>query len=226
MGETSGTVQSVNTGRAGDASWAGGKRRTAIDKRPAEGPVRVAALGLAGDEQADRANHGGPDQAVYAFAREDLDSWSQRLGRPLRDGAFGENLTTAGTDVNGALIGEMWRIGSALFEAVLPRTPCAVFQAWLAEQGWVARFTQEARTGVYLRVLEEGEVRAGDPVEIVHRPGHGITVMAGFRAGLDRDIGLLHRILAVPGRSEKWAELAAKVERNLEREREPAARRP
>ncbi|MFC4560856.1 MOSC domain-containing protein [Nocardiopsis mangrovi] len=220
MGETSTIVQSVCTGRAGDAPWAPGPGRTAIDKRPVEGPVRAAALGLDGDEQANRADHGGPDQAVYVFAREDLDDWSQRLGRPLRDGAFGENLTTTGLDVNGALIGETWRIGTALFEVVLPRTPCAVFQTWLAEQGWIKRFTQEARTGVYLRVREEGDVRAGDPVEIVHRPGHGITVMAGFRAGLDRDIDLLRRVLALPGRSDKWAELAAKVERGLERDRE------
>jgi MOSC domain-containing protein YiiM len=204
-------LRSVSTGRAAPAAWAGRLRRTAIDKRPAAGPVAVRTLGLDGDEQADLRNHGGPDQAVYAFAREDLDTWEERLGRPLRDGGFGENLTTAGADLAGVLIGERWRVGTAVLEATVPRTPCGTFQAWMAEQGWVRRFTDDARTGVYWRVLQEGAVTAGDRVEVLHRPDHGITVMAGFRARYDRDLATLRRITAIPGRSDKWREVEERV---------------
>ena len=127
-------------------------------------------------------NHGGPDLAVYAYAREDLDFWAAELDRPLPDGVFGENLTTEGADVNGALIGERWRIGMAVvLEASLPRVPCGTFQAWLALAGWIKRFTLAARPGSYFRVVEEGEIQAGDQIEIVHRPDHDVTVALTFR---------------------------------------------
>ncbi|GLU46381.1 MOSC domain-containing protein [Nocardiopsis ansamitocini] len=210
-----GIVQSVNVGRAVDAEWAGTLKRTAIDKNPVQGRVRAQTLGLDGDEQADTANHGGPDQAVYAYAREELDLWQERLGRPLRDGVFGENLTTRGLTVSKALIGERWRIGDALLEVVLPRTPCAVFRNWIDAQAWVKRFTEEARTGAYLRVLEEGEIGAGDEVHIEHRPDHGIDISSAFRAGYERDLDLLRRVMALPGRSDTWKEPLARVEKQL-----------
>src|ERR1035441_6154847 len=98
----SGRGVSVNTGRASDAEWAGRLRRTAIDKRPAAGPVRVGRLGVAGDEQVDKENHGGYEQALYVYAREDLDWWVERLGRELPDGMFGGKITTARPGVSGA----------------------------------------------------------------------------------------------------------------------------
>jgi MOSC domain-containing protein YiiM len=166
---------------------------TGIDKRPAEGPVRVTApgpkgvggSGLAGDAVCDRRHHGGNDQAVYAYAREDLDEWERVLGRPLRDGQFGENLTTQGLDLSHAEIGERWRVGGEdgpLLEVTSGRIPCRTFQGHLGERGWVKRFSEAGLTGAYLRVLEEGTVRAGDAVEIVHRPGHGVTTTMEFRA--------------------------------------------
>ncbi|WP_093614074.1 MOSC domain-containing protein [Streptomyces indicus] len=174
-----------------------------IDKQPVDRPVRVAAPGVkgkgpggvAGDEVCDQRFHGGDDQAVYAFAREDMDAWEQRLGRSLRNGFFGENLTTSGLDVSGALIGERWRIGSDLLvEVTCGRIPCATFQGQLGEKGWVRRFTQEGAPGAYLRVIEPGEISAGDPIEIVHRPEHDVTVAVQFRAAtLDRS--LLPRVL-------------------------------
>ncbi|QLE72549.1 MOSC domain-containing protein [Streptomyces rectiverticillatus] len=187
---------SVNVGRAGTADLPGAPgfeagMATGIDKRPVEGPVAVAApgpkgiggSGLAGDEIVSLRHHGGDDQAVYAFAREDLDRWEQELGRPLPHGSFGENLTTSGLDVNGALIGERWRIGADLvLEVSAPRIPCRTFATWLGEAGWIKRFTQEAAPGAYLRVIEPGEIRAGDPVTVVHRPGHHVTVSFLFRA--------------------------------------------
>ncbi|WP_130331486.1 MOSC domain-containing protein [Streptomyces sp. BK022] len=164
---------------------------TGIDKRPVEGPVRVAApgpkgvggSGLAGDAVCELRHHGGDDQAVYAFAREDLDDWERELGRSLSNGFFGENLTTQGLDVSGALIGERWRIGSGVvLEVTSGRIPCRTFQGHVAEPGWVRRFTRKAVTGAYLRVIAPGEIRAGDAVEIVHRPDHGVTAATQFRA--------------------------------------------
>ncbi|MEU6216835.1 MOSC domain-containing protein [Streptomyces sp. NPDC047022] len=164
---------------------------TGIDKRPVDGPVRVTApgpkgtgeSGLAGDAVCDLRHHGGDDQAVYAFAREDLDGWERELGRTLPNGSFGENLTTEGIDVSGARIGERWRIGSeVVLEVTSGRIPCRTFQGHLGERGWVKRFTHKGAPGAYLRVITPGEIRAGDPVSIVHRPDHDITVALQFRA--------------------------------------------
>lgn len=192
-----GRVISVNVGPARAADWAGRLRRTAIDKRPVADPVTVAALGLTGDEQADRANHGGVHQAVYAYAREDLDRWAARLGRELRDGEFGENLTTAGVEVTGAVIGERWQVGSAVLEVSCPRIPCSVFQRWLGEPAWVRRFTAEGRPGAYLRVITEGRLRAGDAVTVGERPAHGVTIQETFLA-LTTRAELLPRLMSAP----------------------------
>ncbi|MFF0188898.1 MOSC domain-containing protein [Streptomyces sp. NPDC005244] len=164
---------------------------TGIDKRPVEGSVRVAApgpkgsaaSGLTGDTVCDLRHHGGDDQAVYAVAREDLDAWERELGRPLPNGVFGENLTTEGLDVSGALIGERWRIGSeVVLEITSGRIPCRTFQEHLGEKGWVRRFTLRGAPGAYMRVIVPGEIRAGDAVRIVHRPAHEVTVAIQFRA--------------------------------------------
>lgn len=182
----------MNLGRAKTVTYTDHPQGlTGIDKRPVDKPVRVAAPGpkgvgaggLAGDAVCHTRHHGGDDQAVYAMAREDLDEWERELGRPLTNGCFGENLTTSGLDVSGALIGERWRIGrEVLLEITSPRIPCRTFQGHLDERGWMKRFTRRAAPGAYLRVLEPGEIRAGDPVEIVHRPAHEVTVALTFRA--------------------------------------------
>lgn len=155
---------------------------TAIDKRPVEGRVKVRPYGLYADLQADRANHGGLDQAVYAYAQEDADFWSAELGRDVTPGLFGENLRVRGLDVNHAVIGERWRVGSSLLEVTHPRVPCQTFGRRLGEQRWVRRFTQANRTGAYLRVIENGEIGAGDTVDVVHTPVHGVTVADWFAA--------------------------------------------
>ncbi|MFD4124978.1 MOSC domain-containing protein [Streptomyces globisporus] len=183
----------VNIGRLRpNARTDGPNGLSGIDKRPVEGPVEVrdpgpkgvGGSGLSGDAVSDLRHHGGSDQAVYAFAREDLDAWERELGgRTLANGVFGENLTTLGLDVSGALIGERWRVGADLvLEVTSGRIPCRTFAEHVGEQGWVKRFTQRGVTGAYLRVIEPGTVRAGDPVEIVHRPDHGITAALQFRA--------------------------------------------
>lgn len=206
-------IRSVNIGRPQPWTWAE-IGCSSIEKHGVPGPVEVATLGLAGDQVSDTRHHGGVDQAVYAFAREDLDWWAGELGATLRDGQFGENLTTSGHDINEAEIGERWRVGSALLEVASVRTPCTDFKGWMAEcgldnTGWVKRFAAEARPGPYLRVLEEGEVCSGDHAEVVHRPGHGVTVSTMFRA-LMTDRTLLPRLLAVEGLVE---EARARAER-------------
>ncbi|GAA3034851.1 MOSC domain-containing protein [Kitasatospora albolonga] len=175
---------------------------TGIDKRPTDLPVLVTApgeggSGLAGDVIFDTAHHGGAVQAVYAYAGETLDAWAAELGRELSDGSFGENLTTSGLDVDGALIGERWRVGERLLlEVTVPRVPCSTFADWLEEQRWVKRFTQRALPGAYLRVLEPGEIRAGDAVTVEHRPAHDLTVAETFRA-LTTEPALLPRLVDV-----------------------------
>ncbi|MFG2786774.1 MOSC domain-containing protein [Streptomyces sp. NPDC048419] len=196
---------SVNVGRALPVPYTDQPQGlTGIDKRPVEGPVRVAApgfkgigaSGLGGDAVCDTRHHGGDEQAVYAYAREDLDDWERELGRPLADGCFGENLTTDGLDVSHALIGERWRIGpQVVLEVTSGRIPCRTFQGHMGERGWVRRFTRKGVTGAYLRVVEAGEIRAGDPVEIVHRPEHGVTAAMQFRA-VTTERELLPRLLA------------------------------
>ncbi|WP_436762938.1 MOSC domain-containing protein [Streptosporangium sp. V21-05] len=208
---------SVNIGRPRPNPWKG-LGSTGIDKRPVDGPVAVTApgpkgtgaVGLAGDRVHDVKHHGGSDQAVYAYAREDLDGWETELGRPLPNGVFGENLTTLGLDVNGALIGERWRIGpDVVLEVSCPRLPCATFQGWLEREGWIKRFTQAARPGAYLRVIEPGDIRAADPVEIVHRPGHEVTVALVFRA-MTSEPSLLPRLPAADALPEEIRERAGR----------------
>jgi MOSC domain-containing protein YiiM len=155
-------------------------------------------------------HHGGVDQAVYAYAREDLDNWEAELGKPLQNGVFGENLTTLGLDVNGALIGERWRIGSdVVLEVSCARIPCVTFQGWLEREGWIKRFTQAARPGAYLRVIEPGDIRAQDQIEIVHRPDHDVTVALVFRA-MTLEPDLLPRLLVAEALPLEDKELARK----------------
>jgi MOSC domain-containing protein YiiM len=208
-------VISVNVGRPRPNPWKE-MTLTGIDKQPVEGPVMVrparakglGMVGLAGDKVFDVRNHGGPDMAVYAYAREDLDDWATQLGRPLSSGMFGENLTTEGADPNGALIGERWRIGADLIlEVSSPRIPCGTFQGWLDQAGWIKRFTLAARPGAYFRVIESGPVQAGDPIEIVSRPDHDVTVSVSFRA-LTIEPDLLPRLLVADALPRELRDLA------------------
>lgn len=156
---------------------------TAIDKRAADGPVKVHPLGVTGDIQASRKHHGGPSKAVYAYSQEDADFWSAELGREMEPGKFGENLRVSGVEASQAIIGERWRIGDVLLEVTEPRTPCVNFARYLGEPNWVKRFAGEGRIGTYLRVVKGGQIEAGDAVVVEHRPEHGVSVGQLF-AGL------------------------------------------
>ncbi|MFC3890326.1 MOSC domain-containing protein [Lentzea rhizosphaerae] len=178
------------------------KGATGIDKRPVEGPLQVspqgpkgtAGSGVAGDTIADLDHHGGEHQAVYGYAREDLDWWQAELGVDLHNGQFGENLTTQGIDQTHALIGERWRVGTALLEVTAPRVPCRTFAGFLGQRGWVKRFTQAGRPGAYFRVLEAGLIASGDEITVVHKPDHDVTVEMFLRAVLT-EAELLPRLL-------------------------------
>ena len=210
-------VLTVNVGRPRSNPWKP-VTLTGIDKRPVSGPVMVTApgpkgtgaVGLAGDRVYDVKHHGGADQAVYAYAREDLDTWAAEFGRPLPSGVFGENLTTEGADVNAALIGERWRIGRDLvLEVSCPRIPCGTFQGWLERDGWIKRFTQAARPGTYLRVIAPGPVQGGDQVTTERRPAHDVTVTAVFLA-LTTEPDRLPSLLAADALPAGIRELARK----------------
>ncbi len=154
---------------------------TAIDKRPVDGPVRVHRLGLRGDVQVDRIDHGGEDQALYAYAQADADYWSAELGREIPPGLFGENLRVSGLDATNAVIGERWRIGLDVeVEVTSPRVPCSTFQRRMNEPHWVKRFTEAGRVGTYLRVVRVGSIRAGDDIHRIYIPAHGVTVGRWF----------------------------------------------
>lgn len=196
-------LASVNVGRPQPNPYKD-TRATGIGKAPVTGPVEVRApgpkrgglgSGLVGDFIGDGSHHGGDLQAVYAFQREDLDAWQERLGRELPNGFFGENLTTTGIDVNDARVGEVWRIGDTVeLKVTSPRTPCATFRGWMGERGWARLFTEAARPGTYFSVVVPGYITAGDPVRVVHRPAHAVTASLVFRATLtERDLlpGLL-----------------------------------
>jgi len=203
----------VSVGQPRERDWAG-IGRTSIDKRPVTGPVRVHELGVEGDRVSDTRHHGGRDQAVYAYAREDLDFWEEQLDRSIRDGHFGENLTTEGIDLNALEVGTRLRIGDevdgVLLEAISVRIPCNDFKCWMGESGyetraWVRRFTAEARPGPYFRVLQPGTIEAGAPVEVVYWPGHGVTIRDMFVA-LTTDRSRLPDLQVVEGLPAKVQE--------------------
>lgn len=169
----------------------GADRVSGIDKRPVAllevfrpGPNYGDGSGVRGDVIGDRKHHGGDDKAVYAFAREELDFWQSELRRPVSNGSFGENLTTTGIDLGEVVIGQRYRIGTAVLEVSVPRTPCRTFASWLAEKGWVRTFAARQQCGAYFRVIEPGRISPGDEMAVLQTPAHGVTMATAFRAKL------------------------------------------
>lgn len=198
-----------------------GSRRSGIAKRPSAEPLTVRApgprrgglgSGVVGDSVCDRKHHGGDDQAVYAYAREDLDRWATELGRDLTNGMFGENLTTSGIDLTACLIGERWTVGDrgAVLEVTSPRTPCQTFVTWLGIPGWIKTFTAAGLPGAYFRVIEPGTVGAGDHIEVIDRPDHTVTIGTVFRA-LMGERALLPALAAADALPEKIKVQVAKA---------------
>ncbi|HEY8523977.1 MAG TPA: MOSC domain-containing protein [Acidimicrobiales bacterium] len=178
------TVVSVNVGTPRTVEWRGRPVTTAIWKSPVHGPVPLAGVNLAGDDQADRRVHGGPDKAVYAYATEDYAWWATAwpegpgAGEPLAPGTFGENLTTTGLDLTGASIGDRWHVGDAVLEVAGPRQPCFKLGIRMGDDGFPDRFEEAGRPGAYLRIVRPGSVQAGDTVRVEPAAPPHITVGA------------------------------------------------
>jgi MOSC domain-containing protein YiiM len=215
MATSAGKVLSVNVGTAREFEYGGRLAKSAIWKSPAVGRIAAKGVNLAGDEQADRKAHGGPDKAVYAYAVEDLRWWEQQIGRSLAYAELGENLTTEGIEVNNALIGEHWEIGTTVVEVSEPRIPCWRLGVRMNDHLFPRTFTMAIRPGTYLRIVVEGDIGAGDKIRVVERPDHDLTIRDVFRI-YTRDRDEAGRLLAVPRMSEslrRWAnDLLQKVE--------------
>lgn len=208
MKPDAGRVLSVNiTSVVHEGGWTGDKGRTGIDKRPFAGSVRAANNCFSGDVIADFENHGGYDAAVYAYAREDADWWQEELGISIANGKFGENLTAAGIDVNGAVVGEQWSIGTTVLEVSSPRIPCRVFAGFWDRPTLIKDFTKAGRPGTYLRILKEGDLSGGDAIVVSHRPLHGITISDLFAAknGERSKIAEIVRVPELSERNRDWA---------------------
>jgi MOSC domain-containing protein YiiM len=204
-----GSVRSVNVSPARTIRIDGKRVATAIMKTPVTGSVAVRGVNVAGDDQADRRVHGGPDRAVYAYATSDYAWFSERLGRELTPGTFGENLTLDGTDVTGAKIGEEWRVGTTLLRVTGTRVPCFKLAHVMGDAAFIRTFAEALRPGAYLRILEEGAFAAGDPVTIVARPDHDVTIAEMTRIVLfERDRAA--ELLAVPELTAEWRAWAHK----------------
>lgn len=210
MAITRAKVLSVNVGLPREFEFNGRPARSAIWKSPVAGRVAARGVNLAGDDQADREAHGGADKAVYAYAVEDLGWWAREIGRPLQYGELGENLTTEGIEVNGALVGERWAIGTTVLEVSEPRVPCWRLGVRMNDKRFPRRFTEALRPGAYLRIVVEGDVGAGDEIQVIERPDHELTIRDVLRIyAFDRqEVG---RLLAIPGMSESWRGWAADV---------------
>lgn len=177
-----GTVETVNVGRPRPLQVNGHTVLTAIWKHPIDGRVPLRGVNLRGDEQADRTVHGGPDKAVYAYAIEDTEWWEAELDRPLGPGAFGENLTVRGLPVSQAVIGEQWAVGSTLLQVSQPRLPCFKLGLRMNDPRFLKWFARAGRPGTYLRILDAGDIGAGDEITVEERPAHGVTSAVVSRA--------------------------------------------
>jgi MOSC domain-containing protein YiiM len=200
-------VGSVNVGTPRLVRWRDREVLTSIFKDPVEGRITVQGVNIVGDDQADRTAHGGPDKAVYAYAREDIDWWSHELGTVLPSGAFGENLTLVGVAVTEAVIGERWRINDVLLEVCAPRTPCYKLGIAMGWDGFPRQFAAADRPGAYLRILAAGSIAAGDSVTIEHRPVHGVTIQTVHEA-YHHDHSRAAELLAAPELANKWQDRA------------------
>jgi MOSC domain-containing protein YiiM len=200
---------SVNVGGPREVEFGGERVRTSIFKSPVAGRVRVRALNLDGDQQSDLSVHGGIDKAVYAYPSEHYPFWKRELGlAELPWGAFGENLTTEGLVDDAVAIGDHLRVGTAELVVTQPRMPCFKLGIRFGRADVVKRFQKSGRTGFYLAVVQEGELGAGDAIELVPSRDERISVADAMRAAIDRraDRDLVRRIGALPALSESWRE--------------------
>ncbi|MFM2180283.1 MAG: hypothetical protein RL192_445 [Actinomycetota bacterium] len=204
-------VISINiTSVVHQGEWTGSEGRTGIDKRSVAGPVEFKNNGVVGDRIIDTNVHGGYDQAVYAYALEDAQWWEKEIGEEIPAGRFGENLTTQGIDVNAALVGEQWKIGSVILEVSQPRIPCRVFAGFWKRATLIKDFTQAGRPGTYLRIIQEGTAQAGDAIEVIYKPDHNVSISDLFSAK-SGERAKINEIKNVPQLSHGFKEWSEKI---------------
>lgn len=212
-------IVSIQVGRPRQIEWKGERITTSIFKQPAAGRVRVRALNLEGDAQADLRVHGGVKKAVYAYPSEHYAFWRGELpGVELPWGAFGENLTTAGMDEAEVCAGDTFRIGCAVLRVTQPRMPCYKLAAKFQNDDIIARFLHSGRSGFYLEVVEEGETGAGDAVTLVEADARRVSIadLVALQTERKNDVALLRRAVETPALTESWktkfAERLARLE--------------
>ena len=203
------TLISVNVSQPVEVAHGNTSVTTGIFKRPVMGAVAVRRLNIDGDGQADLVNHGGESKAVYAYSLDHYDYWREALSRDeMPYGLFGENLTVAGLDEAQLCVGDQLEIGDALFTISQPRVPCFKLGIRFADKRMPRLFALSLRTGFYLRVLKEGNIKAGDSVDVVAKGDGSLSVRLLFDAYLkpnDRDaLRLLARAMDIPELSTEW----------------------
>jgi MOSC domain-containing protein YiiM len=206
-------VVSVNVGAPRTIEWRGRRVRTGIFKEPVDGRVTVRTLNLAGDAQADLRVHGGPDKAVYLYPTEYYELWLEELRRELPWSIFGENLTVAGGLTDDAVhLGDRFRAGTAELVVTQPRIPCFKLGIRLGDDDVVQAFLDSGRTGFYAKVVREGDVAAGDPIELLAADPHGVPVAEVARVyARDRDdLDAVRRIMEVDALAAGWRDHFAK----------------
>jgi MOSC domain-containing protein YiiM len=204
-------VTSVNVGGIRRVQWHDRTVDTGIWKSPVAGRVPVRGVNLVGDDQADRRVHGGRDKAVYAYAAEDYEWWSGQLGVAVGAGTFGENLTTTGVDLNELVIGTRWAVGSSVLEVAQPRQPCFKLGIRMGDADFVDRFDDAARFGAYFRIVEEGDVGAGDVITVVHERAHGVRIGELGRLDARAEPRLLRRVADDHDVPESWRDWAVRA---------------
>jgi MOSC domain-containing protein YiiM len=200
-------VVSINVGLPRTITWKGRTITTGIFKAPIDGRVPVRTFNLDGDRQADLSVHGGPNKAIYAYPSEHYNFWRGELpGMELPWGMFGENLTTEGILEEVVNIGDRFCIGSAVAMVTQPRVPCYKLAARFGREDMIERFLASGRSGCYLKVVQEGEVGAGDPIELMSRDGHAVTVadIARLYYGTSDNRNLLQRAVRLAALPEHW----------------------
>lgn len=200
-------IVSVNAGQPRLVMYNGNPVSTGIFKEPVLGRVRVRALNLDGDRQADLSVHGGANKAVYAYPSEHYEFWRRELPEmELPWGLFGENLTTESLFESELNIGDKFKVGTTLLMVTQPRMPCYKLGIRFGDPGIIKRFLESGRTGFYFAVLEEGEVGAGDPIELMEMDQHGVRVsdITRLYTSEKHNVDLLRRALEVEALPESW----------------------
>jgi MOSC domain-containing protein YiiM len=203
---------SINVGRSETLSQGNRRETTGICKYPREGSVNVTYGGISGDAIVDSKHHGGADQAVYAYSADDYDWWAETTDRDYFPGLFGENLTIRDMPSD-MRIGDRLLIGAVVLEATAPRIPCATFSMRMEDRDWGIAFRKAERPGIYFRVLNEGEIEAGDAVTYLESAETDVTVLDLFRLKYRRSVDPdeLRRLLEAPIAVRMRAEIEARL---------------